>query len=221
MPARGLAPDAGAAARLTAAAPVAWFRLAVGGGALGVLGWAYGLRIAAGDASPIDFFGYFTNLTTLLAATLLLTTGALSLGGFTSPRALITARAVGVTCLLAVGAVYNVLVPGTGSAPPWVSAALHVVVPLIVLADWVCVGDRPALPWRMLWVVLPHPVVWLAIVLARGVADGWVPYGFLLPSRGAASLALHVAGLLAALLAAGALVWALSRGRGVLLRRGA
>ncbi|GAA4785153.1 hypothetical protein GCM10023351_33600 [Microbacterium gilvum] len=186
-----------------------------------MLGWAYGLRIAAGDASPIDFFGYFTNLTTLLAATLLLTTGALSLGGFTSPRALITARAVGVTCLLAVGAVYNVLVPGTGSAPPWVSAALHVVVPLIVLADWVCVGDRPALPWRMLWVVLPHPVVWLAIVLARGVADGWVPYGFLLPSRGAASLALHVAGLLAALLAAGALVWALSRGRGVLLRRGA
>jgi len=75
----------------------------------------------------------------------------------------------------------------------------------------VLVADRPSLPWRRLWLVLPYPVVWLAVVLVRGVTDGWVPYGFLLPERGLPSLVLHVVGLLAALLASGALVWTVSR----------
>ena len=58
------------------------------------------------------------------------------------------------------------------------------------------------------------------VVLLRGATDGWVPYGFLLPERGPGSLALHVVGLFAALLGAGAIVWAASRFRGVILRRG-
>ena len=110
--------------------------------------------------------------------------------------------------------------PGTGSAPPWVSLVLHVVFPLLVLLDWTLVGDRPALAWRRLWVVLPYPVAWLVVTLIRGRTDGWVPYGFLLPERGLGSLALHVVGLFAALLGAGAIVWAASRFRGVILRRG-
>lgn len=95
------------------------------------------------------------------------------------------------------------------------SAVLHAVLPLLVAADWTLVGDRPALPWRRLWLVLPYPVAWLVIVLVRGATDGWVPYGFLLPSHGPLSLALHVAGLLAVLLAAGAAVWAASRLPGI------
>jgi hypothetical protein len=51
------------------------------------------------------------------------------------------------------------------------------------------------------------------VVLVRGVTDGWVPYGFLLPERGLPSLLAHVVGLLATLLCAGAAVWLLSRVR--------
>jgi hypothetical protein len=58
------------------------------------------------------------------------------------------------------------------------------------------------------------------VVLIRGLTDGWVPYGFLLPERGAASLAVHVLGLLTALLAAGTLVWTASRSRGIYLKNG-
>jgi len=47
----------------------------------------------------------------------------------------------------------------------------------------------------------------------RGATDGWVPYGFLLPERGLASLVLHIVGILALLLVAAAGVWALSRRR--------
>lgn len=59
--------------------------------------------------------------------------------------------------------------------------------------------------------VFPYPVVWLVVVLIRGAVDGWVPYGFLLPERGASSFVAHVVGLLIALTAAGVLVWGMSR----------
>ncbi|WP_341957512.1 Pr6Pr family membrane protein [Microbacterium sp. LWH13-1.2] len=95
----------------------------------------------------------------------------------------------------------------------WASEALHTIFPILLVLDWIFVDDRSPLPWRRLWAVLPYPVLWLGVVLVRGATDGWVPYGFLLPERGAVSLATHAAGLLLALLVSGALVWALSRTR--------
>ncbi|MFF2276740.1 Pr6Pr family membrane protein [Agromyces sp. NPDC058126] len=203
MTPRRLAPEA--------ARVIAWARLAAGVGCLAVLSYAYGLRIAAGDGSPVDFFGYFTNQTSLLTSLVLVGTGAVVLAGRSAPRWLSTVRGIAVACLVVVALVYNVLVPGTGSAPPWVSALLHLVFPIAVALDWVLVADRPALAWRRLWLVLPYPIAWLAVVLVRGVTDGWVPYGFLLPERGLSSLVAHIVGLLGALLVAGALVWAASR----------
>ena len=186
-------------------------RVAEGVLCIAVLGYAYSLRIEVGDASPLDFFGYFTNQTSLLTSIVLIATGLFAVLGRHAPPWLSTVRGIATACLVVVAVVYNVLVPGTGSAPPWVSAALHIVFPLVVVLDWLLVGDRPPLPWRRLWLVLPYPVVWVTVVLMRGATDGWVPYGFLLPERGVVSLAAHVAGLLGALLAAGALVWAGSR----------
>jgi hypothetical protein len=182
-----------------------------------VLFVGYGLRIAVGDDNPFDYFGYFTNQTSLLAAGILIATGSLMIVGRRVPRVLTLARGILTAYLLVVALVYNLLVPGTGSAPPWMSFVLHVVFPLLVALDWVLIGDRPRLAWSRLWMLLPYPIVWLVVVLVRGVTDGWVPYGFLLPERGVASLLLHIAGLLAAVIAAGVLVWAASRSRGMLL----
>lgn len=178
---------------------------------IGILAFTYAIGIPRQGASLFDYFGYFTNLTSLSTAGILIATSVLTLRGRTVPTALTTIRAVAVACMIIVCVVYNVLVPGTGSAPAWVSIALHTVVPVLLVLDWLLVADRAPLPWRRIWAVLPYPVVWLGVVLVRGVTDGWVPYGFLLPERGVASLAAHVAGLLAALLASGSLVWALSR----------
>lgn len=199
---------------------VAGARIAAGLAVIAVLLLTYAGRIAARDANPFDFFGYFTNQTSLLTSIVLIAVGTLALFRRAVPRWLTVARGVAAACLIVVAVVYNTLVPGTGSAPPWVSLVLHVVFPLLVLLDWTLVGDRPALAWRRLWVVLPYPVAWLVVTLIRGRTDGWVPYGFLLPERGPGSLALHVVGLFAALLGAGAIVWAASRFRGVILRRG-
>lgn len=190
---------------------IAWARIGAGASCIAVLGYAWGLRVVAGDGGVFDFFGYFTNQTSLLMGLVLIATGAVVLARRAVPRWLSTVRGIGVACLVVVALVYNVLVPGTGSAPPWVSAVLHIVFPIAVVLDWTFVADRPAVPWGRIWLVLPYPVAWLVVVLARGMTDGWVPYGFLLPERGLPSLLVHVIGLLAALLAAGVLVWAASR----------
>jgi hypothetical protein len=195
-------------------------RVTFGVVAIGILIYAYALRIVAGDSNPFDYFGYFTNQTTLFSAIVLCLAGVTNLRGRAVPGWLVTLRALAATYLIVVGVIYNVLVPGTGSAPPWVSAALHICLPVVVLADWVFAPDRRPLPWRMIWIVLPYPLVWLTVVLLRGATDGWVPYGFLLPGRGTASLWLHIAGLLCAMLAAAALIWSLSRTRTVVYPSG-
>lgn len=196
-------------------------RIVVGASVIAVLLYAYALRIAVGDASPFDYFGYFTNQTSLIAALVLIGSGALVTTGRSVPSWFALLRGIVTAYLLVVGVIYNVLVPGTGSAPPWVSVLLHVVFPLLVALDWLLIGDRPRLPWSRLWMLVPYPLIWLVLVLWRGVTDGWVPYGFLLPERRLGSLMLHVLGLLVAVLIAGVLVWTASRFRGVSLRENA
>ena len=196
-------------------------RIVVGASVIAVLLYAYALRIAVGDASPFDYFGYFTNQTSLIAALVLIGSGALVTTGRSVPSWFALLRGIVTAYLLVVGVIYNVLVPGTGSAPPWVSVLLHVVFPVLVALDWLLIGDRPRLPWSRLWMLVPYPLIWLGVVLWRGVTDGWVPYGFLLHERGLGSLMLHVLGLLVAVLIAGVLVWTASRFRGVSLRENA
>jgi hypothetical protein len=186
-------------------------RIAVGACTIAVLGYAYALTIAAGDGSPFDYFGYFTNQTSLGMSVLLIATGVGTVARRRPPEWLSTMRGVVTAYLIIVAVVYNTLVPGTGSAPPWVSAVLHLAFPAVAVVDWMLIADRRPLPWRRLWVVLPYPLVWLGVVLARGALDGWVPYGFLLPENGVISLVLHTVGLSCAVVAAGALVWAMSR----------
>lgn len=197
---------------------IGWTRILVAVAVVGVLLLTFAGRVAVGDDNPFDYFGYFTNQTSLLTSGVLIATGALMVSGRPVPRWLTSARAVAVACLIVVAAVYNVLVPGTGSAPAWVSAILHVFFPLFVLVDWLIVGDRRPVPWGTLWIVLPYPLAWLTVVLIRGATDGWVPYGFLLPERGAVSPAVHSIGILLALVVAGAVAWAGSRAPGVVLR---
>jgi len=178
---------------------------------LAVLGHAYSLNIASGDGNPFDYFGYFTNQTSLLMGLLLITTGILIIVGRQGPDWLNSLRGVATTCLIVVAIIYNTLVPGTGTAPPWVSTILHMILPAFAVLDWVLVDDHRPLRWHRLWIVLPYPLIWLVVVLARGATDGWVPYGFLLPENGTLSLALHIVVLLSALTIAGALVWWTSR----------
>jgi hypothetical protein len=204
-----------AAAAPSRTVALALARVLSGSTVIAVLVYAYTLRIGVGDSNPFDFFGYFTNQTSLVASLVLVATGATVLAGNPAPAVLVIVRGIATSYLLVVALVYNVLVPGTGSAPPWVSVLLHVIFPLIVALDWLLIHDRPPLPWRRLWLLLPYPLIWLVVVLIRGSTDGWVPYGFLIPGNGPLSLAAHSVAILAAIVAAGTLVWSASRFSGI------
>lgn len=214
-------PDAPEHTRPAAARVVGGSRVLVGVAVLVILMYTYAIGGEAHGYNPFDYFGYFTNLTGLLTAIVLMICGTLGLIGRRAPRWLTPARAVVTACMLIVAVIYNALVPGTGSAPVWVSVTLHAVLPALTSLDWLLIGDRRRLPWSRLWVLAPYPLLWLVVVLVRGATDGWVPYGFLLPERGAIAMVLTVLGLLGALTAAGALVWTASRFPGVVLRRDA
>lgn len=188
----------------------AWIRIMMGAAAIAVVLYSYFHVSAAGQRNPFDFFGYFTNQTSLATGVILIGAGLTRLRG-RNMAWLVYARAISVSCMMIVAVIYNGIVPGTGSAPAWVSASLHIILPAYVIADWALVPDRPRLAWRTIWLVFPYPLTWLTVVLVRSATDGWVPYGFLLPSHGAASLSLHVAGLVIALWGAGAITWAASR----------
>lgn len=186
-------------------------RVVAGAAVLVVLAYTYSLGADTTERNPFNYFGYFTNLTALLTASLLIVAGTFGVTRWVRHDCFVVARAVATTCMVIVGVIYNTLVPGTGSAPVWVSVTLHLVLPAFIVLDWIAGPGRRALPWSRVWWVLPYPIAWVAVVLARGVTDGWVPYGFLLPSRGMVSLVVHLTGLLAALTAVGVLVWWTSR----------
>ena len=193
--------------------PVALLRLAV---ALLVLAAVVGTALDTASRTPIvpvNFFGFFTIQGNILLALVLLITAAVSLGGRAQGPLLTLVRGAATSWILVVGIVYNTLLIGTagGVTLPWANTVLHVVFPLYGLLDWLLVADRPALPWRRLWVVTVYPIVWLVVVLVRGATDGWVPYPFLDPANGYGSVAVAVLIVAVAFVASGALVWALSR----------
>src|SRR5688500_8067141 len=134
-------------------------RITVGVLALGVLWYAYGLNVAAGNTNPFDYFGYFTNQTSLGMSVVLIAAGVSTVARRRTPEWLGAIRGAATAYLIIVAVIYNTLVPGTGSAPPWVSAVLHLAFPAIAVLDWTLLNDRPRLPWRQLWIVLPYPLV--------------------------------------------------------------
>jgi hypothetical protein len=190
---------------------VGLLRIITGAFTILVLLYTFGLSVASGDGNPFNYFGYFTNQTSLLIGVVLVLTGILTIARRRPPCWVQLLRGVATAYLIVVAVVYNVLVPGTGSAPAWVSAIVHVAVPVVAVVDWLLFDDRSPLPWHRIWIVLIYPGAWLAVVLVRGATDGWVPYGFLLPENGPASLFLHVAALICAVAISGVLVWWASR----------
>ncbi len=178
-----------------------------------------------------NFFSFFTILSNLLAAVVLLWAVAWF---FTRGRSDAAAEPVrlGValvsvsTYMIITGIVYNTLLRNIelpqGSAPiPWSNDVLHLIGPLVLLADVLIAPLRRALPWRALWIVVAFPIAWVVYTLIRGplvtnpvTGDPfWYPYPFLNPNNpslvplaGYPGVAIYVVGIAAAILAVAWLV---------------
>jgi hypothetical protein len=144
---------------------------------------AIGYDVAAGPGvSDSDYFSYFTVLSNLFAATMLLH-GALSPAHKRS-RTVELLRGAAVVYILTTGIVYLLLLSGHAPVYPWVNAILHYLMPVAVTLDWLLDPPRVRLDTArtvILW--MAFPLLYVIYTLARGAIVGWYPYFFVNPHR--------------------------------------
>jgi len=192
-------------------------RLILGALTLTAIGWQLAIHVAAGY-DVVNFFSYFTNLSNLLAAAVLLRFAGLSWAGRQPSPTDQRLRGMAVVYMTVVGIVFSILLRNVdlGMLRPWINVLLHYVMPVAVVADWL-LRPGPAPGDARDWLLVPaFPLVYLIYLLARGEVVGWYPYPFLNPGLGGyESVVLHVVAIVALLLVTQWVVTASTR----LLRR--
>jgi hypothetical protein len=162
---------------------------------------AVGIQLAAAASTSgfhgANFFGYFTIISNIFAALVLL--GAALSGGKPS-HWLDVLRGAATVSMVMVGVVFSLLLASLESnLIPWVNVVVHYVMPVALAVDWLIDPPRERLTVRdgFLWLVLP--LVYLIYTLIRGSIVHWYPYPFLDVDRaGAATVGSYVLSIFAA-----------------------
>ncbi|MFV0634503.1 Pr6Pr family membrane protein [Demequina sp.] len=149
--------------------------------------------ISRGDFVFYDFFGYFTIQTNVIAVVALVI--AAIYAGRERPQWVEWLRISAATYMVIVVVVFWWLLYPTMAefGAGWTDYVLHLGSGIVLVADWALEGPRTRLPLRNLGVCMIYPFIWLTVVLIRGATDGWVPYFFLDPANGYASVFTMVA----------------------------
>ncbi len=132
-------------------------------------------------ASVVNFFSYFTNLSNLLAAGILLLTAKNRRASAWLDRG----RAISAMNMAVVGIVFTLLLRSEdlGALQPWVNFVLHDLMPCVVVLDWLLDPPSTRLGVRDLVQFLVFPAAYLAYSLLRGALIDWYPYPFLNPAH--------------------------------------
>lgn len=182
-----------------------------------------------------NFLSFFTIESNLAAAIVLIVAAVWGVrpsnasGTAAEPRWLGILLACAATYMIVTGIVYNVLLRGValpqGTTVVWANEMLHVVGPLLMLADVLFAPRRRRLSGGVIGIIAAFPIVWAAYTLIRANLivspltgeRGWYPYPFLNPALvpgGYLGVAGYIAGIAVAIIAVGTgVIWA-SRRRG-------
>lgn len=163
---------------------LAGFRLVFGGLTFVAIGVQLVTLANEGRLDLVNYFSYFTILSNLIGATLLLV-GAVRWRSARSDR-IDLLRGGAVVYLTVTFIVFALLLADTDVdlAIPWVNSVLHEIIPIVVLIDWLIdpptarVTNRQGLLW------LSFPAAWIGYVLIRGAIVDRYPYPFLDPANG-------------------------------------
>jgi hypothetical protein len=147
---------------------------------LAAIGYEQVHGLGEGGWSSTDYFSYFTNLSNLFAAGVLLA-GALRGDGPRSPTFELL-RGAAVMYMLTTGIVYAVLLSGHVRIP-WTNTIVHQVMPIVVALDWAIDPPRTRLELRETLRWLSFPVLYIAYTLVRGAIVDWYPYFFVNPDH--------------------------------------
>ena len=169
------------------------------------LGYQIATSASAGTFDPLRFFAFFTVLSNLFAAFLLLAMA--TVWRDVHSRRVDLLRGAAVVYLVVTFVVVILFLSGEDLqvAVNWVDFVVHKLVPVYLVADWLIDPPSTRLTGRQTLAWLVFPLVWVAVTLVRGAIDGWYPYPFLDPANGGyASVAIYVVGIFVGFLAIGA-----------------
>ncbi len=98
---------------------------------------------------------------------------------------------------------------------------LHYLVPVLAVLSYIVVGPRPRFGWRVLWQMIPIPLVWAAYTVVRspfigypkdGITRHWWPYHFInVDDLGYGKVLVNMLGVTVLLLAIGVIYVLLDR----------
>ena len=142
---------------------------------------------------PTEYFAFFTILTSMFTAVVLVWCGISLFANGTDSERITKLRLSATTAYVIVSVVYNALLRNDHSSAPQDAAVnyhwptppneiLHVWAPLVVLLEFLIARFGPRLNLRQFWNVLTFPLVWLALTIVKGIATNWWPYWFLDPT---------------------------------------
>ncbi len=127
--------------------------------------------------SIVHFFSYFTVLSNLLMAGLLVTLGL----DRCDPKELDGVRGATALYLLMTGLGFVFLLNGSNQELlGWVNIVLHYVAPVVMMLDWLLIRSSRITFYRGLrWLIFP--TLYLIYTYGRGSLLNWYPYTFLNP----------------------------------------
>ncbi len=156
-------------------------------GAVTLIAVAIQLGIHVGHGfSVLNFFSYFTNLSNIFAAVVLVVEAVLTWRGKAAGPLWDLLRCISVVCMALVGVVFSALLRDVdlGSLLPWINTWLHYVMPVVVVVDWLVQSPRNPIPLKSLGIAVAFPLAYLAYSLIRGAVINWYAYPFLNPANG-------------------------------------
>ncbi len=174
---------------------VSGYRILLALSAYAAVGWDISHQLLLSGVDPVDALSYFTMLTNLFGATVLLWC-AVPVGSLRRDRF----RGAAVVYLVVTGVVFATLMgggQGLEHVNPWSNAVLHQIMPVALLLDWLINPPAERIPARRALWWLAFPVLYVAWTLVRGQLVDWYPYLFLDPRGpdGFAPVVQNIAGM--------------------------
>ena len=154
------------------------------------------------DFGLVNFFSYFTTLSNLFASVVFIVGAVRVIRKTPGGVRWEAVRGASVVYMAFVGIVFNTLLGNAdlGGLLPWVNVVHHMLMPLVVVIDWLLLPPRVRVSLRtaLLWVLVP--VAYTVYSVVRGAIVGFYCYPFFNPAAvgGYGGVAIYCVALLAA-----------------------
>jgi hypothetical protein len=132
----------------------------------------------------VNFFSFFTNLTNIFAATVLIA-GAIHILRRKEPTETDDIiRGSATVAIAIVGLVFGLLLSQMDNDMiPWTNFVVHYLMPVVMVLDWLLHPPQSKLLLKHIWFWLIYPITYLIYSLIHGAATNWYPYWFIDPNK--------------------------------------